>query len=71
MFLPRDPTSILDLLKKFSNDHAMKFTAQEIGMYERIISTLKPTSPEQEEKLVQAYKLVLDHSKPVVGKTGL
>ena len=46
MFLPKDPQEILKTLKMCGRNPYMKFSVQEIGIYEKMIENLKPYSSE-------------------------
>ena len=43
----------------------MKFSVQEIGIYEKMVDHLKLYHEEQEQALIEAYKFVMENSTPV------
>ena len=40
----------------------MKFSVQEIGIYEKMVDLLKPVHEEQEHALIEAFKFVMHNS---------
>lgn len=48
MFVPKDSNDIFDAIKKCSHDPYMKFSVQEIGIFEKMIEILKPVDSNEE-----------------------
>lgn len=42
MYVPKEPSDIFETLKSCSRDPYMKFSVQEIGIFEKMIEILKP-----------------------------
>ena len=54
MFLPKEPEQILKALKMCGRNPYMKFSVQEIGIYEKMIETLKPHSSAHQNEILDA-----------------
>ena len=71
MFLPKQPADILKALQMCGRNPYMKFSVQEIGIFEKMIEVLKPRSESEEQQIIEAKQFILDNSKPVQGHVGL
>lgn len=71
MYMPKDPQDIMRALKGCSRDPYMKFSVQEIGIYEKMIEQLKPLDASDEERIKIAYDFVMENSAPIPGCLGL
>ena len=51
MFVPKEPQDIFNTLRMCSRDPYMKFSVQEIGIFEKMIEILKPVGPNEENEI--------------------
>jgi hypothetical protein len=49
----------------------MKFSVQEIGIYERMVDQLRLTHPDQEIAIEQAHRFLMENSEEITKGVGL
>jgi hypothetical protein len=68
LFLPKSNEEILKSIQDAaSKDKKMYFNVLEVGMYEQMIESLRPQSPEEEAELEAALCFVMDNSRDLRG----
>ena len=62
MFVPKEPSDIFETLRTCSRDPYMKFSVQEIGIFEKMIETLKPVGSVEENEIKATYEFIMANS---------
>lgn len=63
LFLPKDPDLIDDDIRHASmHDRNMKFNVQETGIFEKMVSLLKPVNNEHELVLQENLNFIMNNS---------
>ena len=71
MFLPKTPNDIVAAIQHCQSNRALKFNVHEISIYEKMIENLRPFDEEEEAKILNAQKFIMDNSMPLEGSVGL